>query len=256
VPSAIIGSEPTLDLAILRLTTPPAYDKLPRLELGDSDHLQTGHWVIALGDPPGPQKVFAVGVVSATAERQCYQEQRSATLLQSSLVLPAGGLGGPVVDIFGHVVGVNIGDPGTSRPAPSSDTTTVARTLPINLVLNLFEALKVAQSQRSPWLGVSVLELPLARRRLGKQAKGTVFPRTGLYIDDVFDPSPASRAGVRPGDFLIRLGGHELYSVGDFQTWLYVLGIGTRAEIDLVRGGQPLNVAAPIEVRPESAKMR
>jgi S1-C subfamily serine protease len=256
VPSALVGSEPTLDLAILRLATPPSYEKLPPLEFGDSDQLQLGHWLIALGDPPGPQKVFAVGVVSAAAERQCYQEQRSATLLQSSLVVPAGGLGGPVVDIFGRVVGINIGEPRPAGGAPANEPASMARTLPINLVLNLFEALKVARSQRSPWLGISVLELPLARRRLGAQAKGKAFPRTGVYIDDVFEPSPASRAGVRPGDFLLGLGGHELFSVGDFQTWLYVLGIGTQAELNLMRDGQPLRAVAPIEARPESAKMR
>lgn len=256
VPGGVVGSEPTLDLAILRFAPLTTYDALPELQFGDSDTLQVGHWLIALGDPPGPQKIFAVGVVSGPPERQCYQEQRSATLLQSSLVVPAGGLGGPVVDIFGHVVGLNIGQANPTGSAPASDTALAARTLPINLVLNLFEALKVAQSQRSPWLGISVLELPLIRRRLGPAARKTVFPRTGVYIDDVFDPSPASRAGVRPGDFLVGLGGHQLFSVADFQTWLYVLGIGTQAELELMRDGQSLRVVAPIEIRPESASMR
>ncbi|MGH7788154.1 MAG: S1C family serine protease, partial [Candidatus Binatia bacterium] len=256
VPSGVVGTEPTLDLAILRFASPAADGQLPALAFGDSDRLQIGQWLIALGDPPGPQKVFAVGVAAGAPERQCYQEERSATLLQSSLVVPAGGLGGPVVDILGQVVGLNIGPPNPAGPAPANDAVLAARTLPINLVLNLFEALKVAESQRSPWLGISVLELPLVRRRLGAAAQGKTFPRTGVYIDDVFAPSPASRAGVRPGDFLVALGGHQLFSVGDFQTWLYVLGIGTQAELDLMRDGQPLQVVAPIEVRPESATMR
>src|SRR5581483_5021489 len=126
----------------------------------------------------------------------------------------------------------------------------------INLVLTLFEALKVAQSVRSPWIGASVLELPALRRRLGEQADAAAIPATGLYVDDVFEPSPASRAGVRPGDFLLGLGGHPLASVSDFQTWLYVLGIGPRAELDRARDGKRTRVTVPIEVRPESAAMQ
>src|SRR4029450_3676141 len=93
VASGVIASEPTLDLAVLRLVLPSTYDELPDLDFGDSDRLEVGNWLIALGDPPGAQKVFAVGIVSSAAERQCYQEERSATLLQSSLVVPAGGAG-------------------------------------------------------------------------------------------------------------------------------------------------------------------
>jgi S1-C subfamily serine protease len=128
--------------------------------------------------------------------------------------------------------------------------------LPINLVLNLHEALKVAQTKQSPWLGVSVLELPLLRRRLGAQARAMAIPATGVYIDDVFDPSPASRAGIVPGDFLLALGGHRLLSVGDFQTWLYVLGAGREIELVVERDGRQRRLTAPIERRPASATSR
>jgi S1-C subfamily serine protease len=72
-----------------------------------------------------------------------------------------------------------------------------AHTLPINLVLTLYEALKVAHSHRSPWIGISVLELTLLRRRLAP-GQSMPIPQSGVYVDDVFEPSPASRAGVRP----------------------------------------------------------
>jgi S1-C subfamily serine protease len=145
------------------------------------------------------------------------------------------------VDIEGRVVGI-----GVHRESGAASTTQI---LPINLVLNLFEALKVARSNRSPWLGVSVLELAAVR-----SAAGT--PRAGVYVDDVFDPSPASRAGVRPGDFLVALGGRDVASVGDFQRWLYVLGIDTDVELGLVRDGQPVRATARIEARPEAAITR
>jgi S1-C subfamily serine protease len=155
------------------------------------------------------------------------------------------------VDIQGRVVGI-----GVLRESPSPADAAATQILPINLVLNLFEALKVARSHRSPWLGVSVLELPLLRQRLAARASAARIPRTGVYVDDVFDPSPASRAGVRPGDFLVALGGHDVRSVGDFQRWLYVLGIDTDVELGLVRDGQPVQAVARIEVRPPAATTR
>ena len=254
VTASIVGAEPTIDLAVLRIGDTTKLPPLPSgLELGDSDRIDAGHWAIALGDPPGPERVFRVGMVSSSPQRQCYQEQLSATGLQTSLDVPPGGLGGPVVDILGHVIGLSVQPPraaGTAIQAPAAGSFT----LPINLVANLLEALKVSQSRSSPWLGISVLETASFRRR--PEAVSVTIPPSGVYVDDVFDPSPASRAGVRPGDFLLALGGHELRSVGDFQTWLYELGIGTDVKLRLLRNGAPLEVVAPIEVRPESARPR
>jgi S1-C subfamily serine protease len=256
-PMTVVGTEPTIDLAVLRVADAR---RLPLpvqpLDFGDSDRLQIGHWLIALGDPPGPERLFRIGVVSSPPSRQCYQEQLSATSLQSSLQVPEGALGGPVVDILGHVVGLNVRPASTTNLVASGAARpdAPAFTLPINLVLNIFEALKVAQSRRSPWLGISVLELQTLHHRLGSEARSQSIPRSGVYIDDVFDPSPASRAGVRPGDFLVALGGHPIAAVGDFQTWLYVLGIGNEVRLDLLRDGQTVAVNAPIEERPESAR--
>jgi S1-C subfamily serine protease/mono/diheme cytochrome c family protein len=244
--ATIVGSEPMLDLAIVRAAgKPPAPE--PALEFGDSDRVETGHWLIALGDPPGPDRTFTTGLVATAPQRQCYQANLSATRLQSSLVIADGAIGGPVVDILGHVVGMSVRTDGDAAHATG--------VLPVNLVLYLADALKVAQSNKSPWIGVSVLELPLLRHRLGPQAAAKI-PSTGVAIDDVFDPSPASRADIRPGDFLVGLGGHPIFSVGDFQTWLYVAGIGTTTELDVVRDGRPMKVTIPIEVRPREATTR
>ena len=243
---AIVGTEPMLDLAVLRIAD-AARTALPPLELGDSDRLQAGHWLIALGDPPGPQRTFTVGLVAMPPLRQCYQAQLSATFLQSSLAVGPGGIGGPVVDILGHVVGL------ATQPNAGVGEPPATSVLPINLVVNLFEALKVARSNRSPWIGISVLELPVARQRLAGHVPAVAVPPTGVYIDDVFDPSPAHRAGIRPGDFLVGLGGHHVLSVGDFQTWLYVSGIDAKIDLDVVRDGRPLTISVSVEARPPSA---
>jgi S1-C subfamily serine protease/mono/diheme cytochrome c family protein len=246
VPCAIVGNEPMLDLAVLQLASAPPSD-LPPLEIGDSDRVQAGHWLIALGDPPGPERSFVVGVAAMSPQRQCYQATLSATRLQTSLQVPPGGVGGPVVDILGHVIGMGVGQaPGDGGPSGG--------VMPITLVMNLFEALKAAKSHQSPWLGISVLELQTLRRQVAAQKHAPVaMPPTGVFIDDVFDPSPASRAGIRPGDFLTGLGGHPILSVGDFQTWLYAAGIGGTTELMLVRDGKTFGLPVQVEARPASA---
>ncbi len=247
---AFVGAEPMLDLAVLRIAGALPVPPPPPLELGDSDRVETGHWVIGLGDPPGPERTIAVGLIASAPQRQCYQADLSATRLQSSLAVPPGALGGPVVDIEGQVLGITVRQESEPGAPPGSSI------LPVNLVTTLVDALKVAHSERSPWIGVSVLELPTVRQRLGARAAEAHIPPTGVEIDDVFDPSPASRAGVRPGDFLAGLGGHPVFAVGDFQTWLYVAGIGAAVDLDLVRDGQPMKVAVTIDARPRNATTR
>ena len=252
--ATVVGSEPTLDLAVLQIAEPSdgTSQSPPPVALGDSDRLAIGQWVLALGDPPGNEQTFAVGIVSAPPVRQCYQQELSATRVQSSLAIPERALGGPVVDIQGRVVGLGVGEPRGAAPPPGSPGT--GHVLPINLVLNLYEALKVAHSTRSPWIGVSVLELDrVAKRAAADHAPAAAMPVNGIGIDDVFAPSPAAAADVKPGDFLVEMGGRAIQSVGDFQKWLYVLGIGTRVELGLLRDGQPLRVTVTIEARPAEA---
>lgn len=270
--ASIVGSEPALDLGVLQLGEPDAASGTapfaPALvELGDAERLAVGHWLLALGDPPGAEQNLAVGIVAAPPARQCYQQEISATRLQSSLVIPERARGGPVVDIQGRVVGLSVGEPrvaagataaggASSSGATSAGANPAGHVLPINLVLNLYEALKIAHSTRSPWIGVSVLELDRVAAARDPEKPAPALPVNGVGIDDVFVPSPAAAAGVRTGDFLVELGGHPVQSVADFQKWMYVNGIGKKVELGLLRDGKPLRVSVTIEPRPPEATTR
>jgi S1-C subfamily serine protease len=132
--------------------------------------------------------------------------------------------------------------------------------MPINIVAGIARALIAERSISSPWLGFSVLEIAALRARLrgaGTEATRTLrAPLTGIYIDDVYDPSPAARAGVRVGDFLVALDGNRLFSVLDFQKWLYLSGIGREVRLSLFRDGETLELEATIETRPPAATPR
>jgi S1-C subfamily serine protease/mono/diheme cytochrome c family protein len=240
----VIGVEPTIDLAVLKVEAPIP---MRAAAVGDSDAVRVGQWAIALGDPPGAGKTFVPGTIAARPERDCYQENRTSTLVQSSIRVDAESYGGPLVDIHGKVIGVSV--PGAGTVVAGAGGPVYA--LPINLAINIYEALKVRESRRSPWLGIAVRDLTW---KLREQLRSS--PRTGLYIEDIFDPSPASRAGIRVGDILTAMDGHRVLAVADFQRWLYLSGIGNTVALEIFRDGAVLEKRVVIEQRPESAPTR
>jgi len=254
----IVGSEPTIDLAVLALD-PPRHGRTRELQparLGNSDELRVGHWVIALGDPPGRGQTFSVGTLASGPERQCYQEDLTATLMQTSYAVPAGGYGGPLLDIQGAVVGMMVPGPGADPSGPGRSEPVLRFALPIDLAMAIYEPLVQQGSHRSPWLGFAVLELGSARRRLADRARNLSLPEAGVYIDDVFDPSPGWAAGVRVGDSLTGIDEHRIGSVSDFQRWLYLSGIGREVTLELFRDGERFERRVTIEERPRAVVPR
>jgi len=243
----LVALEPTVDMAVLKVEVPFA---VRPVRVGDASRLRIGDWVIAIGDPPGVERTFAPGNVASPAIRDCYQEQRTATLIQTSLAISAQSYGGPLVDIHGEVVGLAV-PPRDEPSALGIPSSPAVRALPIQLALTLFEPLRVAETRRSPWIGISVLNLTWRIRREMDSS-----PQTGIYIENVFDPSPASIAGVRPGDVLVRIDDRRIFAVQDFQKALYLSGIGTKITLELFRDGALFTREVTITDRPPEATTR
>lgn len=236
----VVGIEPMIDLAVLKIDVP---GETPPVSIGTSEDARVGQWIIALGDPTGIERTFVAGSLSATPRRECYQEEPSETLYQTSVWIEPGGFGGPVVDLRGRVIGMAQPRPGL---VPPRGVPSVLRVLPIDLALTIYDALATRAKDISPWLGFAVLELSRAIRQQISDA-----PRTGVFIDDIHDPSPGFRAGIRPGDVLVAFDGHRILSVADFQRWLYLSGVGKSVSLEIHREGVVRSVPVVIEQRPE-----
>jgi serine protease Do len=250
----VVGIEPTLNLAVIKLALYPNAEPpvLAPVTIADPDAIRVGHWAIAVGDPLGPQRVFAAGLISARPERDCYQAELAATFLEASLQVHPEAHGGPLVDIEGAVMGIIVPH---RTPQFDEASSGLVYALPMSIATGIFESLKVARSFESPWLGVSVLSLGEYRERL--RASGTARDRKqpvmGVYIDNVFDPSPAALADVRVGDILLSVNAQRLFTVFDFQRSLYLAGIGNTIAIELYRDGEMLTRQVTIEARPAAA---
>jgi S1-C subfamily serine protease/mono/diheme cytochrome c family protein len=254
----IVGIEPTINLAVLQLETFSATGEpaATPVRLATDGAARVGHWVIALGNPWGPGRTFAVGTLSSQPERHCYQEDLTATLVQAAVSVPPGAHGGPLVDIEGAVVGVLVPAPRAVAAEPGLAPAGVAFALPIDLAMSIYEPLKLTKSRTSPWLGISVLELSAVRRRAGRPRDRDALPRTGVYIDDVYTPSPAAEAGIRIGDSLLAIDGARLLSVRNFQKWLYLSGVGRTVTLEIFRDGETLEKRVTVAQRPAAAVPR
>jgi S1-C subfamily serine protease/mono/diheme cytochrome c family protein len=242
----VVAVEPTINLAVLKIE---ASSPTRPVEIADADGVRIGHWVIAAGNPPGAERSFVTGTIAARPVRDCYQAERRATLFQTSFQVPAGSYGGPLLDIRGRTIGISTPRDGGVEPVESSFAPAFG--LPIDLAMTLFDPLRVRESRQSPWLGFSVLGLSREiRRRLPSS------PLTGIYIDDVFEPSPASAAGIRVGDVLTRIDDIRMLSAHAFQKTLYLKGIGREVELLIYRDGETSSHRVVIQQRPEAATTR
>lgn len=254
----LVGSEPTVNLAIVQAMVFPNghSQKLAPLEFGDSDKMLPGMQVLCIGDPSGPDRFSSIGTFITLPERDCYQDLMSAFYQQIATVVPDGAYGGPVVDLSGKVIGVLA--PRDWQPgAPPRQRTGVELALPSKIVRTLHAAIRDVKSFRSPWFGFAVM----SRAEIAA-VHGTEYytqlekPRTGILIENVYDPSPAKAAGVQPGDFLVGFGATRIFTPVDFQRCLYLTGIGGKAALELWRAGAKVEVELVVEERPATAVPR
>lgn len=244
--ASIIAREPTIDLAILKVN---ASMRLPFAPLGNSADLDAGSFLLAFGVPDGTRHVVAPGLVTQVPNRECYQDQMSATYVQTSVAFDGGALGGPVVDGSGNVVGIAT-NRGAHAPVDTLDLGP-GFALPTNLAMAIYQSLLARRSRVSPWLGVSVLRLTRNERRAAGAPDSV-----GILIDNVFAPSPAATLDIRVGDILTHMRGEMIHTVYDFQRILYAVGVGRDVKLVLVRKGDRLEKTARIEKRPPEAITR
>jgi serine protease Do len=251
----IVGAEPTLNLAVLEIVVAPEHAPPKRVALpsADLDKVSLGHWALAMGDPYGPGRFFGVGVFSGQPQRQCYQGDLTATLLQASTAIHPEAYGGPLVNLAGEVCGVLTPRDAAHPGGPFERAVSYA--LPVDVVAVAVAALERTGAKRSPWLGFSVIEIPALRARLRRSDRDALkalrAPLTGIYLDDVHQASPAAKAGIQVGDFLVAFDGRPLLSVLAFQRELHLAGIGRTVSLELERDGKRRVVELTMAARPD-----
>lgn len=198
VPAKLVGRDPRLDLALLSIDVP----RLVPLQMGNSDDLQVGEWVLALGDPFGDEVTASAGIVSATGREAAASLLQGAAMtyrmfIQTDARIHRGNSGGPVLDAAGEVVGVAI--------ATSDRSSELSFVIPINRVREIFDALRDYGQVARGWLGAMVK--PVTSDLAGQVGLPSAH---GALITEIKAASPAARSGLRAGDIILKWGDREV----------------------------------------------
>ena len=224
------------DVAILRIEQT---DGLPVARLGNSDHLDIGDWVIAIGSPFELEATVSAGIISAK-ERGIRKIER-ARLLQTDAAINPGNSGGPLVNLSGEVVGIN-----TAIATNSGGYQGVGFAIPINQAKWIADELLQYGKVRRAWLGTSIGELDAeAARKLELKA------RSGVRVISVFAKSPADKAGLQNDDVIIEFGGIRVRLPGDLQSAVEQQPIGSARKMVVLRKGNRVEIDVTLEALPE-----
>ena len=251
VPGVLVGEDPLTDIAVLKVEVGTDFKLPDPVGLGDSDELQVGQYVMALGSPLALQRSLSFGVVSSkdrylpddfklpTGERT----GSFNTWIQTDAAINPGNSGGPLVNLDGLVVGVN------SRGAFGASS--IGFAIPINIVKEVAAELIDHGRVRRSWLGLDFQP----REELAQYFEAE--PSPGVVIRSVEPDSPAARAGIQAGDVLMAYGGQEI--AAQFQEELPAIykliadtPVGETVEQLIERDGEKLRFALVTEERSQS----
>jgi 2-alkenal reductase len=245
----VIGSDIDADLAVLELEQIP--DGLTPLPLGDSDSVQVGQRVIAIGNPFGLAGTMTVGIVSGLGRD--LRSQRLADLenqgtysnpdvIQTDAAINPGNSGGPLLNSTGEVIGVN-----TAIRSTTGANSGVGFASPVNTIIKLLPHLIEDGYYVYPWLGLTgqtEIDLFTAEERGLPQSQG-------VLVIDVTDDGPSDRAGLREGDLVIRIDDEPLADFGDLISYLVAkTEPGQQARLTVLRDGETVELTVTLGERP------
>ncbi len=219
----IIGTDPKTDLALIRVR---AGAPLPVVPLGDSDALEVGDWVVAIGNPFGLDHSVTAGIVSGKG--RVLGAGPYDDYIQTDAAINPGSSGGPLFNLRGEVVGINTAVIPQSR---------IGFAIPSNLAKGILLQLRARGRVTRGWLGVVVQQVsPEAAESFGLKEP------QGALVAEVAPDSPAARAGIRRGDVIVRFGGTPVVEVRDLPRLVAERPVGAEAEAAILRDGKPMTV--------------
>jgi serine protease Do len=234
----IVGTDPHTDVAVIRVDA----KNLPTLELGDSDDLHVGEWVLALGNPFGLSNTLTAGIVSAKGRSRIgladYED-----FIQTDAAINPGNSGGPLIDLDGRVVGIN-----TAIATRSGGYMGVGFAIPINLAQEISRQIRDHGSVTRGYLGIVIQDLTpeLATSLEIDEARG-------ILVSDVEEGSPAADAGLRRGDVVLEIDGRPVEKMESFRNRVALTEPGTTIRLDVLRDGKRRELTVSVGTRSEDS---
>ena len=236
----LVGSDKNRDLALLVFETK---ERIPIIEVGDSDTLMVGDWVLAIGNPYGFASTVTVGIVSALG-RETTSAGGSVSYtdyIQTDAAINRGNSGGALVNIYGQLVGIN-----TWIASASGGNVGLGFAIPVNNAKKVVDDLINEGEVKYGWLGITVGEASTTVRedmKLGEE--------TGGFVVGVIENSPAAKAGILPGDYITMINGTDIKGRDGLVVSVGNIRPGTTVDFRVLRNGEFSTTAVTIAVRNE-----
>jgi serine protease Do len=236
LPARLVGADPKTDLAVLQIKA----DLKVAAAWGDSDKLDPGDWVLAMGSPFAIDRTVTAGIVSAT-ERDDIQINEYESFIQTDAAINPGNSGGPLVDLTGKVVGIN-----TAIISQSGGYEGIGLAIPSSMARKVAESLIRDGKVIRGYLGVRIQELTAALARKLELPE----PR-GAVVIAVLPGSPAETAGLQVGDVIVKIGDKEIHDAAGLRKTTADLAIGLKTGVSYYREGKLQGVEVTIAELPQ-----
>ena len=236
----IVGRDRKTDIALLKVKKT---GDLQMLQLGDSDALKVGEWVVAIGSPFGLEHTVTAGIVSAKG--RVIGSGPYDDFIQTDASINPGNSGGPLVNLRGEVVGIN-----TAIVSRGGGNVGIGFAIPINMARDIIEQLKTSGSVTRGWLGVSIQDLTpeLAEYYGLKEAKGAL-------VGEVFEGDPADKAGIKAKDVIVEVDGQAIEDSRDLSRSIAAIPVDKTVKVKVLRNGKEKTFRIKIAKRTDDKEM-
>ena len=233
----LVGRDPKTDLALIRIE---GAKNLKPLELGNSDKLRVGTWVVAIGSPFGLEQTVTAGIVSAKG--RIIGSGPYDDFIQTDASINPGNSGGPLLNMDGEVVGIN-----TAIIASGQG---IGFAIPINMAKGIIDQLKNKGEVTRGWLGVGIQDLtPELADYYGLKAQ------KGVLVTQVFEGDPADKAGIKVNDIILSVDGQKVTTGRELSAMIANTQVGSQTTVDLIRDGKTKSLTVTLAKRDDEEKM-
>ena len=216
----VVGRDPNTDLALLKIESD---NELPVLNMGNSDDLKIGQWVVAIGSPFGLERTVTAGIVSAKG--RVIGSGPYDDFIQTDASINPGNSGGPLLNMKGEVVGINT--------AIIASGTGIGFAIPVNLAEGIIAQLKSEGEVTRGWLGVAIQDLT---KEMAEYYG--LKDRKGVLVAEVFEGDPADKAGIKAKDIILEVNDQKIETSRQLTAMIAGLKVGEKAKVEVFRNGK------------------
>jgi serine protease Do len=237
----VVGSDPKSDIAVIRIKG----DNLPVINWADSDKLEVGEYVLAIGNPFGLNSTVTLGIVSAVGRANMGIEQYE-NFIQTDAAINPGNSGGALVNTRGELVGIN-----TAIFSRTGGNMGIGFAIPSNMAKSVMDSLIKTGKVVRGYLGVSIQDLN------GKIAKQLGLDKTqGSLVGDVVSGAPADKAGIQAGDVIVKYDGKPVENTATLRNRVAETAVGKTVEVEVIRDKKPQTLRVQVAEQPKDMSAR